>query len=46
MKNNINKLLKVKISDISIKATTNEKVGFIGRGEAIAVQSIVSIVNV
>ena len=31
---------------ISIKATTNEKIGLIGKGEGIAAESIVSIENV
>ena len=46
MKKNICSLLKIKLKQISIKATTNEKVGFIGRGEAIAAESIVQITNV
>ena len=45
MKKNISNILKLSIKKISIKATTNEKVGFIGKGEAIAVQSIVQIEN-
>jgi len=45
MKKNISNLLKLDIKKISIKATTNEKVGFIGKGEAIAVQSIIQIEN-
>ena len=40
---NISKILKIKKSKINIKATTNEKVSFIGRGEAIAAESIVCI---
>tara|TARA_Y100001970_G_scaffold293679_1_gene442331 strand:- start:2037 stop:3173 length:1137 start_codon:yes stop_codon:yes gene_type:complete len=45
MKKNLSSLLKVNKKNISIKATTNEKVGYIGKGEAIAVQSIIQIVN-
>ncbi len=45
MKKKLSDVLKISKKDISIKATTNEKVGFIGRGEAIAVQSIVQISN-
>ena len=46
MKINLSKILKISPTAISIKATTNEKTGMIGRGEAIAAQSIVQIVNV
>ena len=42
---NISKLLKIKNECISIKATTNEKIGFIGNGEGIAAESIVHITN-
>jgi len=42
---NISKLLKIKNTCISIKATTNEKIGFIGNGEGIAAESIVHITN-
>ena len=45
MKKNLSILLDVSIKNISIKATTNEKIGFIGRGEAIAAESIVQITN-
>ena len=45
MKKNLSKLLKIPKSVISIKATTNEKISFIGKGEAIAAESIVQIVN-
>ena len=46
MKKNLSKLLKISTKVISIKATTNEKIGFIGRGEGIAAESIVQISNV
>jgi len=46
MKSNISRLLNVDKTNIAIKATTNEKVGFIGKGEAIAAESIVQIKNV
>jgi len=36
----IAKTLKIKASQVSIKATTTEKLGDIGRGKAIAVQAI------
>ena len=45
MKINLSKLLKISSKNISIKATTNEKIGLIGRGEAIAAQSIIQISN-
>ena len=46
MKKNISKLLQIQIKTISIKATTNEKTGIIGKGEAIAAEAIVQIENV
>ena len=45
MKINLSNLLKISIKKISIKATTNEKIGLIGKGEAIAAESIIQIVN-
>ena len=45
MKNNISELLSINNKQVSIKATTNEKIAFIGRGEGIAAESIVQIVN-
>ena len=45
MKNKIAKLLNIKNSIISVKATTNEKIGFIGNGEGIAAEAIVQISN-
>ncbi len=45
MKKKIAKLLKIETKIISIKATTNEKIGFIGNGEGIAAEAIVQISN-
>ena len=41
MKENLSADLNVNITDINIKATTTEKMGFIGRGEGIAVHVVV-----
>ena len=46
MKTVLAKILQISEQDISIKATTNEKISFIGRGEGIAAESIVQIKNV
>ena len=45
MKKNISKILKIPSKNISIKATTNEKISFIGKGEGIAAESIIQISN-
>ena len=45
MKKNISSLLNLNNNQISIKATTNEKIGLIGKGEGIAAESIIQIVN-
>jgi len=45
MKINISTLLDLNINNISIKATTNEKIGFIGKKEGIATESIIQIKN-
>ena len=45
MKKNIAKLLSIPSNIISIKATTNEKIGFIGDGQGVAAESIVQISN-
>ena len=42
---NISTLLQIKNTSVSIKATTNEKIGFIGNGEGIAAESIVHITD-
>lgn len=36
MQETIAEIISVKVSDVSIKATTTEKMGFIGRGEGLA----------
>ena len=46
MKENLSKLLNIPIKRISIKATTNEKINFINKGEGIAAESIIQIRNV
>ena len=43
IRNNIASLLGIEIDRVNIKAKTNEKLGFIGRGEGIAVSCIVLI---
>ena len=45
MKKNLSFLLNISTNKISIKATTNEKISFIGKGEGIAAESIVQIAN-
>ena len=43
MKKNISKVIKLPAARIAIKATTNEKMGFIGRGEGIAAIAAASL---
>ena len=43
MKNNLKLILETDISNISIKATTTDHLGFIGRGEGLSANSIVLI---
>lgn len=40
IRNNLADIMHLDISQISVKATTTEKLGFCGRGEGIAVQAI------
>ena len=41
MRKNISKLLEIDIDRVSVKAGTNEKIGELGKGEAIEATSIV-----
>lgn len=43
MKSNIAKALGLNINRVGIKATTNEHMGFVGRGEGIAAMAVASI---
>lgn len=43
MRAQLAKVLQIDVGQISVKATTNEKLGYIGRGEAIAAQAVVLI---
>ncbi|MDR3253735.1 MAG: 2-C-methyl-D-erythritol 2,4-cyclodiphosphate synthase [Endomicrobium sp.] len=43
MKENISRVIKLKKERIGIKATTNEKMGFLGRNEGIAAMAVTSI---
>lgn len=40
IRNNIANILNVSVDDVSVKATTYEKMSFIGRGEAIACECV------
>ena len=45
MQNNIADLLNVSLDSVNIKATTNEGMGFIGRGEGIAAYVSLTLLN-
>jgi len=45
MKQNIALLLDIDIEFVSVKATTGERVGFVGREEAIQTESVVLVTN-
>jgi len=46
MRENIAEVLKISASQINIKGTTTERLGFEGREEGIAAQSIASIIHI
>jgi len=41
MRKNISEILELDISAVSVKATTTEKLGFIGRNEGIAAEAVI-----
>ena len=43
MQQNIAEILKIDLDDISIKATTSEHIGFVGRGEGVAAHCVALI---
>ena len=45
MKENIASLLEIDVEFVSVKATTGERVGTIGREEAIQTESVVLVTN-
>ncbi|MCR1872984.1 2-C-methyl-D-erythritol 2,4-cyclodiphosphate synthase [Mammaliicoccus lentus] len=45
MRDKIATILEVSIEDVNVKATTNEKLGFLGREEGIQAQAVVLLTN-
>ena len=45
MQMNVSKILKTSEQNVNIKATTNEGMGFIGRGEGIAAYAVVTLLK-
>ena len=43
MKKTLSELMNIEISDIGIKATTNEKMGYVGREEGVCAYAVVLI---
>ncbi len=46
MRRQISELLEIAEDNVNIKATTTEKLGFLGRGEGLAAQAVVLLVDV
>lgn len=46
MRRNIAQALRLEVGDVSVKATTNERLGFVGRQEGIAAMATVMVVQV
>ena len=46
MQQNIAKAISIPVEDISIKATTNEQMGFIGREEGVVAYAVCLIQNI
>ena len=42
-KKNISTLLDIKLEDVNVKATTTEKLGFLGREEGIACHAVIAV---
>ncbi len=45
MRKNISSTLEIDVDDVSVKATTNEKMGFIGREEGVVAYAVVLVVK-
>ena len=45
MKKNISRALRIETSGVNVKSTTNERVGSIGRGEAIASYALATLIK-
>jgi 2-C-methyl-D-erythritol 4-phosphate cytidylyltransferase/2-C-methyl-D-erythritol 2,4-cyclodiphosphate synthase len=43
MRSRIADLLRLPMASVSVKATTTERLGFIGRGEGIAAQAVATV---
>ena len=46
MRDNVASDLRMKVSDVNIKATTTEKMGYIGRGEGVAAEAVCLLCSV